>query len=42
MSRRFNAHEDWPFLEKEGFFSQADIATQPPGDGLKAEENSGD
>ena len=42
ISRRCNACEALQFLEGEGFFSQADIAIQPPGDVLKSEEDSGD
>jgi len=39
---RYNAHEALQLLEDEGFFSHADIAIQPPGDGLESEEDSGD
>ena len=42
MSRRFNAYETLQLLGEESFFSQADIAIQPPGDGLEYEEDSGE
>ena len=41
MSWKFNARESLQFLEEEGFFSQADIAIQPPIDGLESEEGTG-
>ena len=42
MSRKlFNTHEILQILEDEGFFNEADIVIQPPGDSMESEEDSG-
>ena len=42
MSRKlFNTHEALQMLEDEGFFTEADIIIQPPGDGMELEKDSG-
>ena len=33
-TKLFNAHEALQMLEDEGFFIEADIVIQPPGDGM--------
>ena len=42
MSKKlFNTHEVLQMLEDEGFFNEADIVVQPPGDNMESEENRG-